>query len=730
MSFARWLPASLARRFALAAAGLATVALLLTSLASWWLINRQQDHAVRQLALLETESRAASVGSDLSALAARMVEVAGSTILATGLVDSVGRETYLQPFLDGIRQVNGIPVKVMFTDFEGKEIASNAGSRFSEEQKAWLGGVLAAGRPAAQIFAAEAGHELVAAQPMVYARTPSPEGAILYKFLLKDINAGSGVTLQWGPAVHDTGLVVSVPSPAIFAPLQFRVRSTEQVAGRIAGLRLPFLHVLAIALGIFAAVVVAGMRLARLLTSDLRSLEVFSSRLVGSDLGTERAREAGSTEVASLARSINDMLERLNQQHSALLNEREKLTHLTDALQAADRRKDDFLAMLGHELRNPLAPISTGAQLLRRIPRADPLVVRTSDIIVRQVAHMTKLISDLLDVSRVTRGLITLDRSEVDMTEVVDAAIEQVRPLLESRQHQLTASMPPEVAMVEGDHDRLLQIIGNLLTNAAKYTPQGGQVAVSLDTTPSQVIVRVKDTGIGITPELLPHVFDLFTQGSRSIDRRQGGLGLGLALVKHLVGLHGGEVQATSAGANQGAEFTVRLPRIATDRRPDPAPSDAVPAPLPAARMKVLVVDDNVDAAQTLAEWLACEGHQVCVAHDGPSALDLAARERPHACILDIGLPGMDGMELARQLRQRPHSAQTWLVALTGYGQQADRDNSATAGFDEHFIKPVEADDLRASLATVQRRLDGAASSPETQDTAVCQALPGLPGHR
>ena len=711
MSFARWLPASLARRFALAAAGLATVALLLTSLASWWLINRQQDHAVEQLALHETQSRAASVGSDLSALAARMVEVAGSTILATGLVDSAGRETYLQPFLDGIRQINGIPVQVTFTDFEGKQIASNADARFSPEQLAWLQGVITAGRPAAQIFPSEAGPELVATQPMVYARTPSPEGAILYKVLLKDINAGSRMTLQWGDVTQDKHLLVAVPSPAIFAPLQFFVRGSEQVTARIAGLGLPYLHVLAIALAIFAAVVVAGMRLARLLTLDLRDLEVFSSRLVGTDLGTERAPEAGSTEVASLARSINDMLERLNEQHSALLNEREKLTHLTDALQAADRRKDDFLAMLGHELRNPLAPISTGAQLLRRIPGADPRVVRTSDIIVRQVAHMTKLISDLLDVSRVTRGLITLDRSRVDMRQVVEAAIEQVRSLVESSQHQLTASMPSEPALVEGDHDRLVQVVGNLLTNAAKYTPQGGRLAVSVAATPSQVVVCIEDTGIGITSELLPHVFDLFTQGSRSIDRRQGGLGLGLALVKHLVGLHGGEVQAASAGVNQGAQFTVRLPSITTDSPPEAAPKDIVPAALPAARVKVLVVDDNVDAAQTLAQWLAYEGHQVCVAHDGPSALEVAARECPEAYILDIGLPGMDGMELARRLRERPQSAGAWLVALTGYGQQADREKSAQAGFDEHFIKPVEADGLRASLARMQRRPERPASS-------------------
>ncbi|HUG22197.1 hybrid sensor histidine kinase/response regulator [Piscinibacter sp.] len=699
MNLSRWFPTSLASRFALAAAGLAASALLLTSIASWWLINEQHQRGVEELAANERQFRAAAVGSDLEALAARMSEIAGSTILATGLVDSAGRETYLGPFLTGIRQINGIPVQVVFTDFQGTEIASNSGARFSQEQMAWLRRKLEQGRPIAEIFASAEGSELVALEPMVYPRTSSPEGAVLYKVNLSDIDVAAPMRLEWGERrAGDTAkdaVSAPVPTPAVFEHLAFRVQGADESGIGAAPVGLPILHILLIALTLFCVVVVAGLRLARLLTLDLQRLGAFSSRLIGSGLSSERAAESGSAEVSHLARSINDMLDRLNEQHMALLREREKLTRLTEVLQLADRKKDDFLAMLGHELRNPLAPIGAGAELLRRIAVDDTRVVRTSEVIARQVGHMTKIISDLLDVSRVTRGLTTLDTIEVELAEVVATGIEQVRPLIEARRHALATTMPQERIVVLADRARLVQVVSNVLTNAAKYTAEGGHISVTLAATLQEASIAVQDDGVGISPELMPEIFDLFTQGSRAIDRNQGGLGLGLALVKHLVGLHGGSIGATSDGLGHGSTFTVRLPRVAAPTQPPPR----VPVPGHAAgRLHILVVDDNVDAAQSLAELLTLEGHTAGIAHDGPATLAYAARERVDAFILDIGLPGMDGTELARRLRGMPEADGALLIALTGYGQDADRRKSTQAGFDHHLVKPVDPELLRSLL--------------------------------
>ncbi len=712
MEASRWLPGSLGRRFALAAAGLAVAALLVTSLASWWLINREHGLAARELSARETQYRAASVGSDLKALAERMAEIASSTILATALVDSAGRETYLEPFLGGIRQINGIPVQVLLTDFEGVQIADNGGAAFAADHLDWLRRQLEIGQPAAKIVTSENGAvELLAFEPMLYARTASPEGAILYKVALHDVDIGPSVRLTWGPRADDAGAAraAEVPVPAIFGPLQLRVR-TEALFDATGGVPLPYLPILTLMLTLFALVVFAGLRLARLLTLDLQHLEAFSSRVVGSGLGSVRAPESGSLEVASLAHSINAMLDRLTHQHATLLREREKLTELAKELQLADRRKDDFLAMLGHELRNPLAPISTGAHLLRMIPNADPRVTRTSEIIVRQVGQMTKIVNDLLDVSRVTRGLITLEHGEVDIADVVRAAVEQVQPLIDASHHTLTIDMPPEPVCVQGDHARLVQVVANLVANATKYTADGGLIHVGVTATPQQVTVAVRDNGAGMPAALIPDVFDLFTQGSRAADRSQGGLGLGLALVKHLVGLHHGQVEAASDGVGQGATFTVRLPRVgaapaANADAPGPVaetdPDHRSGAESPQRSLHVLVVDDNLDAAQTLAHWLALEGHTVSIAADGPGALALARDATPPfaVCILDIGLPGMNGMELARRLRAMAEARDAMLVALTGYGQASDREKSAAAGFDHHLVKPTDPAQLHALLA-------------------------------
>ena len=372
-------------------------------------------------------------------------------------------------------------------------------------------------------------------------------------------------------------------------------------------------------------------------------------------------------------------------------------------LRAQARRKDEFLAMLAHELRNPLAPISNAAQLLG-MPGLDERRLRqSSEIIARQVRHMTELVDDLLDVSRVTRGLVQLDRALVDIGAVVAGAAEQARPLIEARRHTLELQQDAG-GWVDGDRTRLVQVVSNLLNNAAKYTPQGGRIALQVARTDSRVTVSVRDNGIGIAPDVLPQVFDLFTQAERTPDRSQGGLGLGLALVKSLVQLHGGGVHAASAGLGQGSRFSVTLP-LAQAGAPVAAMSAALPGAGATGQVRILVVDDNIDAAESLTEVLRACGHEVASAASSREALDLAGRDWPQVFVLDIGLPDIDGYELVRRLRALQDGRPALYLALTGYGQAHDRVLSRSAGFDHHFVKPV---DLRALVAV----MDGVKAIP------------------
>jgi CheY-like chemotaxis protein len=368
-----------------------------------------------------------------------------------------------------------------------------------------------------------------------------------------------------------------------------------------------------------------------------------------------------------------------------------------DELREADRRKDEFLAMLAHELRNPLAPISTAAQVLK-FPNLDPQRLRTtSDIISRQVAHMTDLIDDLIDVSRVTRGLIELDKSNVEVSAIVAAAVEQARPLIERRGQELLTRIECAGALVRGDRTRLVQVLSNLLNNAAKYTPQGGRVELSVQASAAEVRIEVRDNGIGIDADLLPRLFDLFTQGQRTSDRSQGGLGLGLALARTLVTLHGGSVRAASAGAQQGSSFVVTLPLIDPVNTAQGAPARS--AARGARAVDIMVVDDNRDAAESLAALLEACGHKVRIANDGNEALRQAASNPPEVFIHDIGLPGMNGYDLARHLRKLPGAARSLLIALTGYSQAHDRVLSKAAGFAHHFVKPIDMGELAKILA-------------------------------
>jgi len=378
---------------------------------------------------------------------------------------------------------------------------------------------------------------------------------------------------------------------------------------------------------------------------------------------------------------------------SALLGAREaeRDENLRQA-RAAGQAKDEFLAMLGHELRNPLAPISAALELLERRGegRAE------TEVIARHTRYLTRLVDDLLDVSRVTRGTLTIQARPVRLGEVMASALEQAGPLIEERRHALDVELTPTDLSVMGDPSRLAQVVTNLLGNAAKYTPPGGRLRVLGRRAGAEVELEVSDDGAGIAPDMLPRIFDAFVQGPRAVDRQEGGLGLGLTIVRSIVLAHGGQVEARSDGPGKGSVFTVRLPFA----EPPPPPSSAPPAP-PAAPartgQRVLVVDDNVEAAELLSELLRLEGHDAVAAYDGPTALAAAERERFDAAILDIGLPRMDGYELARRLRALPAGPRR-LVALTGYGQRKDVVAAGEAGFDAHFVKPADLTGLLAAI--------------------------------
>ena len=359
-------------------------------------------------------------------------------------------------------------------------------------------------------------------------------------------------------------------------------------------------------------------------------------------------------------------------------------------IQEGDRLKNEFLSMLAHELRNPLAPIRNAVQILKHSKAREEEFEWARDIIDRQLLQLVRLVDDLLDVSRITRGKIILQPEPLNAAAVVARAVETSRPFLDARSQILTVEMPQETVQIRGDETRLAQVLSNLLNNAAKFTPEGGRIWITLERAGDEALLRVRDTGIGIPAEMLSTIFDLFTQVDRSLDRSQGGLGIGLTLVRRLVEMHGGSVEAHSAGLNQGSEFIVRLPVLKQEQTPSIAGNGSVPARLIGPSQRVLIVDDNVDSAESLAVLLRQSGHEVRTTHDGPSALDLTSSYRPEVVLLDIGLPGMDGYEVARRLKQQPGMQAVSLAAVTGYGQEEDRRRSREAGFDYHLVKPVD----------------------------------------
>jgi signal transduction histidine kinase len=401
-------------------------------------------------------------------------------------------------------------------------------------------------------------------------------------------------------------------------------------------------------------------------------------------------------------------LERLRQ-------EAERERKAAEALKDADRRKDEFLAMLAHELRNPLAPILNALHVIR--VAEDPAALGAArDIVERQVKHMARLIDDLLDISRINSGRIKLQKERVELAAVVKGAIESVAPLIESRRHELVVALPPWPVRLFADPTRLEQVLANLLNNAAKYTPEGGRIWLTAECEGREAVVVVRDNGMGIPSDSLERVFELFAQVDRSLSSAsQWGLGIGLALVRKLVEMHGGSVRASSAGADQGSAFTVRLPLLGeAEEAPDAAPGEAVLRAAPAAgrKVRVLVVDDSRDAARSLALLLRMMGHDVETAHDGPAALQAARARPPEVVLLDIGLPQMDGYEVAARLRQEPETKGAYLVAMTGFGQEDARRRSLEVGFDCHLVKPVDPEAVQEILERRESPANSVVTAP------------------
>jgi signal transduction histidine kinase len=410
-------------------------------------------------------------------------------------------------------------------------------------------------------------------------------------------------------------------------------------------------------------------------------------------LQAEKTRELEA--LNATLQHANAELERTNR---SLQREVAERARAEQALQEADRNKDEFLAMLAHELRNPLAPIHNALQLMRMQPSAAQSQW-AQEVIARQLASLTRLVDDLLDVSRITRGKITLAREPLDVASLITRALETIEPLIQERGHTVTLELPPERLQVDGDSTRLTQALGNVLGNAAKYTDRGGRIAVNCAQVESEIEIRVRDNGIGIPAELLPRIFDLFTQLDRRSDHSTSGLGIGLALVRRLVEMHGGSVSAVSAGAGAGSEFRIRLPLLLEAMRLEDPLSPAASGDVPTVPRRILLADDNPDALESLALVLRLKGHEVFSAANGALALETAVRHMPEVALLDIGMPLLDGYEVARRIRAQEWGKGVTLVALTGWGQESDRRRSQEAGFDTHLVKPLDLEKLSALLA-------------------------------
>ena len=452
-----------------------------------------------------------------------------------------------------------------------------------------------------------------------------------------------------------------------------------------------------------------GFELAELMRGNERTRRVpIIFVTAGSADGQRRFRgyEAGAVDFIQkpiepdILRSKADVFFELYRQRQQISAQRDELEAQAEALKQADRRKDEFLATLAHELRNPLAPLRHGLDILRRDPNG-PSAGDVRDMMDRQMVHLMRLIDDLLDVSRVSQGKIELRKEKISVEGIVRSAIEASRPLIDAAQHSLTVDIPIERLWVDADHTRLSQVVANLLNNAVKYTPAGGRIGVSVRAVGGQAVIEVSDNGIGIPAEMRSEVFQLFAQVDDHLDRAQGGLGIGLALVRQLVGLHGGTVDATGQGDGRGSVFSIRLPLALKPETHAPLAQVSSDQASTARALKVLVVDDNAELAFMLGLMLEEMGHEFELAHDGPKALQAAPDYRPDVILLDIGLPGMDGYDVCRAFRNDELFKDTPIIAQTGWGQSRDKTLACKAGFNHHLTKPVAFEDLEKLLANL-----------------------------
>ena len=472
-----------------------------------------------------------------------------------------------------------------------------------------------------------------------------------------------------------------------------------------------------------------GFELAELMrgTEKTRRVPIIFLTAGGNDWGRRfRGYEMGAVDFLQkpfepdILKSKTDVFFDLYRQRQEVARQRDELKSVLDenarlldesrqyarALQEADRRKDEFLATLAHELRNPLAPILNAVQILQMFDeptgndRHNREVHELRDMIERQVTHMVRLVDDLLDVSRITRGKVNLHHEQLPIADVLQNAVDTSKPLIASAKHSLTVSLPPVPLYVNGDMVRLTQVFANLLNNAAKYTPEGGAISLSAERDGQSIVVRVRDSGVGIPKEMLDHVFEMFAQVNQHLKRSQGGLGIGLTLVKRLVEMHAGRIYVQSEGEGKGAEFVVHLPMAPSDGTDMQTTSDTRLAMAPIAQ-RVLVIDDNVDAACTLSTLLKLNGYEVDVTHDGKQGIEQIKAFRPKFVLLDLGMPGMDGYETARTIRSLPGGSDIVLIAITGWGQSADRTRTKDFGFDYHFVKPVDSSALQELLGNL-----------------------------
>ena len=532
----------------------------------------------------------------------------------------------------------------------------------------------------------------------------APTGALLETYLRAGRGDGVPVMPDWEGTRIERGKIVAVQRIVENGVLvgTLYLRGQYELWSRL----YDYLFILAsVMAGSLVLALLISSALQRSVTEPIVALTKAAHTVVGERDFSLRVPKSTGGEIGVLVDAFNTMLAEVGQRageleasNKVLMQESSDRAAAEAALRLADRRKDEFLAILAHELRNPLAPITNALAILHRAP-LDAKLVQLREMMERQLRQLVRLVDDLLDVSRITTGKLVLRKDVVDVVEVVRDAAETVKPLLETRSHRLTVQLPKEPILMQADGVRLAQVVSNLLNNAAKYTEPGGRIEVAVAREGNEVSVRVTDSGIGIAAEMLTQVFDMFRQADSSPERIQSGLGVGLTLAKRLVELHDGSITATSLGLGRGSEFIVRLPIMqvsAAAHERAPVLHDR----LGSGPRRVMVVDDNVDFAETLATLIRNLGHDVLVAHSGADALAQAPKFAPDFAFLDIGMPGMNGYELAQRLRALPETAQTVLISATGYDQETDRKRATAAGFDRHLVKPVELRTVESILAT------------------------------